>query len=165
MYTASYTRQLYFLFLICLSLFSSAISHCIVTSSVLLTFQYTVFCSILFSLHFLLHNLSWYQSFSGKPFHIGWRATRSSQRRAYTDHESMRHRLFTRLGELFVILSKDPHRKLTRGRRELYAQKIEQVETAEGETLNNREQFHIRQRFTKKSCRRQEHLKNSKKFV
>jgi hypothetical protein len=47
----------------------------------------------------------------------------------------------------------------------LYAQKIEQAETAEGETLKNCEQFHIRQRFTKKSCRRQEHLKNSKIFI
>jgi hypothetical protein len=69
---------------------------------------------------------------------------------------------------LSVILSKDPRRKLTRGSRALYAQKIEEAETAEGETVKNREQFQIRQRFTKKSCRRQEHLKNSKnsfKFV
>jgi hypothetical protein len=66
---------------------------------------------------------------------------------------------------LSVILSKDPRRKLTGGIRELYAQKIEEEETVEGENLKNREQFHIRQRFMKKSCRRQEHLKNSNKFV
>jgi hypothetical protein len=47
----------------------------------------------------------------------------------------------------------------------LYARKIEEAETAEGESLKIREQFHIHQRFTNKSCRRQEHLKNSKKFV
>jgi hypothetical protein len=43
---------------------------------------------------------------------------------SFTDLESIRHRLFTRLGELPVILSKDPHRKIPRGRRPSYAQKI-----------------------------------------
>jgi hypothetical protein len=46
------------------------------------------------------------------------------QCRAYMDLESIRHRLFTRLGELSIILSKDPHRKLPRGCRQSYAQKI-----------------------------------------
>jgi hypothetical protein len=47
----------------------------------------------------------------------------------------------------------------------LYARKIEEEETTEGESLKICEQFQIRQRFMKKSCRRKEHLKNSKKFV
>jgi hypothetical protein len=74
-------------------------------------------------------------------------------------------RLVTRLGNLSVILSKYHRKKIPRGRRVLYAQKIEEEETAEGESLKIREQFQIRQIFMKKSCRRQEHLKNSKKFV
>jgi hypothetical protein len=146
-----------------------------------------------FSLHFLLHNLSWYQSYSSKPLHTGWRATRSSNKRiAYTDLESIRHRLFTRLGELSVILSKDPRRKLPRGSRPSYAQKISvrsSREVAEHTTLESfKEQKHEKeaetekeeivkilvqfsknhQRFMKKSCRRRELLKNSKhlfKFV
>jgi hypothetical protein len=54
------------------------------------------------------------------------------QRRAYTDLERMLHRLFTKLGKLSIILSKDQCKKLMRGSRVLYAQKIEQAETAEG---------------------------------
>jgi hypothetical protein len=42
---------------------------------------------------------------------------------------------------LSAIRSKDRRRKLTRGSRALYAQKIEEAETAEGESLNIREQF------------------------
>jgi hypothetical protein len=73
---------------------------------------------------------------------------------------------FTKTGEKAVVrISQKIVAGNLRGSRALYAQKIEQAETAEGETLKNHEQFHIRQRFTKKSCRRQEHLKNSKKFV
>jgi hypothetical protein len=63
LYTVSYPGQLYFLFLSCLSLFSSAISHCIVISSdftsLLHTFEYTVFCSIFlsaFSLCFTIYH-------------------------------------------------------------------------------------------------------------
>ena len=124
--------QLYWtvvLSILCLSwaYISSAISHCIVfqltsvLSFVLLhTFEYT----ILFSLNFsVLHNLSWYQSFSSKPLHTVGRATRSSQRRAYTHLESTRHSLFTRLGELFVILFKYRRKKL-----------VEEEENTEGET-------------------------------
>ena len=66
-----------------------------------------------FSLHFsLLHNLSWYQSFSSKPLHTVWRATQSSQRRAYTHLERTRHKLFTRFGKLSAILFKDHRKKL-----------------------------------------------------
>jgi hypothetical protein len=60
MYTTNCTRQLYFLFLSCLSLFSSTISHCIrtSTSSVLLyTFQYTVlFFSLCISVCFTIYH-------------------------------------------------------------------------------------------------------------
>jgi hypothetical protein len=93
---------------------------------------------------------------------------------------------------LSVILSKDPRRKLPRGSRPSYAQKISvrsSREVAERTTLESfKEQKHEKeaetekeeivkilvqfsknhQRFTKKSCRRRELLKNSKhlfKFV
>jgi hypothetical protein len=93
---------------------------------------------------------------------------------------------------LSVILSKDPRRKLPRGSRPSYAQKISvrsSREVAEHTTLESfKEQKHEKeaetekeeivkilvqfsknhQRFTKKSCRRRELLKNSKhlfKFV
>ena len=77
----------------------------------------------------------------------------------------MGHNFFTRLGELSAIHSKDHRRKLLRGSRVLYARKIEEAETAEGESLKICEQFQIHQRFMKKSCKRQEYLKNSKKFI
>jgi hypothetical protein len=47
----------------------------------------------------------------------------------------------------------------------IYTQKIEGAETTEGESVKNHDHLQIRQRFMKKSCRRQKHLKNSKKFV
>jgi hypothetical protein len=84
-YTASCSGQLYFLFLSCLSIYSSTILHCNrVNSSKFCTSSHiSIYCSILFSLHFsLLHNLSWYQSIRCKPLHTIRRATRSSQCRA-----------------------------------------------------------------------------------
>jgi hypothetical protein len=89
----------------------------------------------------LLYNLSWYQSFSSNPLHTSWRATRSSNKhRAHTDLESIQHRLFTRLGEFFVILSKDPRRKIPRGSIPSYSQKISvrsSQEVAEHTTLES----------------------------
>jgi hypothetical protein len=140
----------------------------------------SIYCSILFSLHFsLLHNLSWYQSFSSKPLHTVWRATRSSQRRASQILRARDTELFTRIGELSAILSKDPRRKLPRGSRPSYVQKInvgilqrlQSVLRSKERGSRDRERrnfkdsctfFKNRQRLTKKSCRMEERLKNSK---
>jgi hypothetical protein len=77
-----------------------------------------------FSLHFLLHNLSWYQRFRSKPLHTVRRETRSSLRRASRILRARDTVSFTRFGELFVILKKDPRRKLPRGTRPSYIQHI-----------------------------------------
>jgi hypothetical protein len=57
---------------------------------------------------------------------------------------------------------KDQRKKLTRRSRAYNAQKIEEEESAEEETLKILVIFKNHQRFTKKSCRRRELLKNSK---
>jgi hypothetical protein len=76
------------------------------------------------------------------------------QCRSYTDLESIRHRLFTRLGELSIILSKDPRRKLPQGSRPSYAQKISvrrSREVAERTTLESfKEKKHKKEAKTEK---------------
>jgi hypothetical protein len=162
--------------LICLSLFSSAIFPLLIAPFHLYSFLLYSFtcipnilnsisCSAL-SLYSLLHILSWYQSINSKPLHTVWRAARSSTTQSLNRQpEHTGYSFFTRLGEQSAIRSKDRSRKLARGSRVLYAQKIEGAETSEGESVKNREHLQIRQRFMKKSCRRQKHLNNSKKFV
>jgi hypothetical protein len=73
---------------------------------------------------------------------------------SFTDLESIQHRLFTRLGELSVILLKDPHRKLPQGSRPSYAQNISvrsSHEVAEHTMLESlKEQKHEKEAETEK---------------
>jgi hypothetical protein len=123
----------------------------LLSSVLLLTFEYT----ILFSLHFsVLHNLSWYQSYSSKPLHTVGRATRSSQHRACTHLESTRHSLFTRLGELAVILFKDRSNKLAEEaeRTALERSWTKRTQKKKPCTIFSKN----RQKLTQKSCRTKE---------
>ena len=195
LYTASCLGQLYLLFLIFLSLFSSAISLCIwLTSSHLLhvlilysSSYILIYCFLFysFSLHFLLHNLSWYQSYSSKPLHTGWRATRSSNSTELTRILRAFDTDFSQGLESCPSYSrkilagnfheeadrstlKDRRKKLTHQSKAYNARKIEEEESAEEETLKILVIFKNHQRIHEEELQKAETLKiswNSFKFV
>jgi hypothetical protein len=77
LYTASCTGQLYFLFVSCLSLSSSTILHCNKCCTFNTSSYISIYCSILFSLHFsLLHNLS-LLALSGNDGKPAWKSSQS----------------------------------------------------------------------------------------
>jgi hypothetical protein len=96
-----YKLSYFLLFVSLLNLFSSVLYFFIHLN--ILFFSLCIFS--------VLHNLSWYQSYRGKPLHTVGRATRSSQRRASRIFRSRDTDSFTRFGEQSVKLLKDSRKE------------------------------------------------------